>query len=194
MGDPAALAVLGGADRGGDPRRDRLQVHRLGEVASRIVPIAPEHIDGFRAAVDAVARERKFLALLEAAPPEVTREFVLQNIRLGNPQFVAVIDDEVVGWCDVRIGAWEVFRHSGTLGMGVVAGHRGRGIGAALLHATLEAARSRGLTRIELTVRTDNLPAIRLYENFGFVHEGTFRRHMVVDGEPVDSHAMALLL
>lgn len=157
------------------------------------MPIAPEHLDGFRAAVDAVARERKFLALLEAAPPEVTREFVLQNIRLGNPQFVALIDGAVVGWCDVRIGGWEAFRHSGTLGMGVVAGHRGKGIGTALLHATLETARSRGLTRIELTVRTDNLPAIRLYQRFGFVREGTLRRHMIVDGKPVDSHLMALL-
>lgn len=144
--------------------------------------------------MDAVARERKFLALLEAASPEVTREFVLQNIRLGNPQFVALVDDAVVGWGDIRIGAWDTLRHAGTLGMGVVAAHRGNGIGTALLRATLDAAKARGLTRVDLTVRTDNLPAIRLYEKFGFVLEGTLRRHLLVDGTPVDSHLMALLL
>jgi RimJ/RimL family protein N-acetyltransferase len=144
--------------------------------------------------VDAVARERKFLALLEAAPPEVTREFVLQNIRLGNPQFVALVDDAVVGWCDIRVGGRDTLRHAGTLGMGVVAAHRGKGVGSALLRAALDAAKARGLARVDLTVRTDNLPAIRLYEKFGFAHEGTLRRHMVVDGVPVDSHMMALLL
>ena len=51
-----------------------------------IVPIAENHIPGFRAAVDAVAREKKYLAFLEAPPLEETTKFVLNNIEQKNPQ------------------------------------------------------------------------------------------------------------
>ena len=55
-----------------------------------IEPIAGAHIAGFHAALDRVARERRYLALLEAPPLERTAEFVRGNIAGGNPQYVAV--------------------------------------------------------------------------------------------------------
>ena len=36
----------------------------------RIVPTAEEHIEGFRAGLDSVARERRYVLFLEASPPE----------------------------------------------------------------------------------------------------------------------------
>ena len=159
----------------------------------RIVPIAQEHIEGFRTAVDRVAREHRFLAFLEAPPLEAVREFVLENIRSGQPQFVAIADDTVVGWCDVLPKPRPVYRHSGMLGIGVIDTHRGRGIGTALIDVTLQAARAKGLTRVELTVRTDNERAKALYEKFGFVVEGVCRQHMWVDGIYQDSFLMAVL-
>jgi hypothetical protein len=35
-----------------------------------VVPLAESHIEGFRAVIDSVARERRFLAMLEAPPIE----------------------------------------------------------------------------------------------------------------------------
>ena len=163
-------------------------------MAPRILPIAEEHIESFRAAVDSVAREHHYLALLEAPPLETVRAFVRDNIRNGHPQFVALVDGSVVGWCDIVPKAWPSLRHSGILGMGVIQGFRGRGIGGALIAATIEAAKRKGLTRIELTVRIDNEPAKRLYEKFGFAYEGRLRRHLLIDGEHRDSDLMALLL
>lgn len=159
----------------------------------RVVPIAEEHLDGFRAALDSVAREHLYLALLEAPEAAAVREFVLGNLRAGHPQFVALVDDAVVGWCDVLPGTRPVFRHSGVLGMGVVRAWRRRGIGWDLMTATIAAAQARGLTRIELTVRADNRPARRLYERFRFAVEGRLRHHMWVDGEYHDSYLMALV-
>jgi hypothetical protein len=52
-------------------------------MANQIVPIAEEHIPGFRAAVDVVAREKKYLAFLAAPPLEEVTRFVLGNIELG---------------------------------------------------------------------------------------------------------------
>jgi hypothetical protein len=59
-------------------------------MAFSIVPIAEDHIDGFRAVVDSVARERRYLALLEAPPPEESRKFVAENIRKRCPHYVAL--------------------------------------------------------------------------------------------------------
>ncbi|WP_322470106.1 GNAT family protein [Hydrogenophaga sp. SNF1] len=70
---------------------------------------------------------------------------------------------------------------------------RHQGLGAALMRAAIAAAWAKGLTRIELTVRADNPNARALYERMGFAHEGLQRGAFRVDGQSVDSHAMALL-
>ena len=159
-----------------------------------VVPIAEDHVDGFRAAVDAVARERRYLALLEAPPLEESRKFVAQNIGKGHPHYVALIAGQVVGWCDA-LPYWQPTRaHTAVLGLGVLAAYRGQGIGKALLHATLERARAAGLTRIELTVRENNQRVAALYERFGFVREGIQRNAIRVDGKYESLLAMALIL
>jgi hypothetical protein len=48
-----------------------------------IVPIGKAHIEGFHAALDAIARERAYLAFLEAPPIEETRASVARNIARG---------------------------------------------------------------------------------------------------------------
>lgn len=158
-----------------------------------ILPIAEDHIEGFRSALDSVARERRFLAMLEAPSPRDVRAFVERNLEAGVPQFVAVEGGAVVGWCDVLPKPQHALRHAGTLGIGVVAAYRRRGIGRALLEAVLREAWRVGFTRVELTVRVDNPHARRLYERLGFQIEGLCRRHMRIDGEYYDSYLMALL-
>lgn len=164
---------------------------RVAEVA--IVPIAEEHIRGYHEAVDRVARERKYLAFLEALPFEKSQAFVRENLEQGNPHVVAVLVGEVIGWCDICPIGRPVYAHGGVLGMGIVAEHRGRGIGEALIGAALEQARQRGLTRVELTVRADNERAIALYRRIGFVDEGMKRKAIRVDGAYIDVFCMALL-
>jgi ribosomal protein S18 acetylase RimI-like enzyme len=162
-------------------------------VTVEIVPIERRHIAGFREVLDEVARERRWLAFLEAPPPDRVRRFVLGHLRAGAAQFVAVDGDRVVGWCDVTPKTHEALSHSGTLGMGVAPSHRGKGVGSALLAATLEAASARGLTRIDLIVRADNAAAIALYRRNGFQIEGHLRRYLVVDGQAYDALQMARL-
>ena len=159
----------------------------------RVVAIAEEHIASFRAALDGVARERRFLIFLEAPSLEEVRAFVRHNIRKRNPAFVALAADEVIGWCDVVPLDRSTRAHTGTLGLAVTAPHRGRGVGTALLRETLEAARARGLTRIELGVRGGNARVVALYERFGFVREGVDRNAIRQDGEYEDLIRMAVL-
>ena len=64
--------------------------------AVEIVPITQGHIESFHRTLDFVARERRYLAFLEGPPLENTRAFVIDNIKRGHPQFVAVDRKSVV--------------------------------------------------------------------------------------------------
>ncbi|HXO72380.1 MAG TPA: GNAT family N-acetyltransferase [Bradyrhizobium sp.] len=161
--------------------------------AIEIVPIAQDHIDGFHRALDIVARERRYLALLEAPPIESTRDFLLGNIKRGSSQFVAVSAGAVVGWCDVTPIDRPSLTHRGVLGMGLLPQFRGRGIGAKLIQSTLAAARAFGLHRVELSVREHNTGAIELYRKIGFTLEGTQRDAILVDGVYEDLVCMAVV-
>lgn len=147
-----------------------------------IVPIREDLIDGFHAALDAVCRERVYLAFLEAPPIEETRAFLRGNMAKGTPQLLATSADRVVGWCDVNPVQRPTMRHSGVLGIGLLGEYRGRGLGEKLMLMTLEAAHMFGLTRVELSVRHDNARALGLYRKVGFEIEGRKRHAVLVDG------------
>ena len=157
-----------------------------------VARITEAHAEGFRACLDAVARENRFLAQTEASPLERIKEFVRESVQSNAAQYVALDGSVVIGWCDVFPGWAAAVRHCGSLGMGVLSAYRGRGIGSQLIASTLAHARQSGITRIELEVRADNINAIRLYERMGFVHEGRKRNGMRFNGVYFDSLAMAL--
>ncbi len=153
--------------------------------------IKREHIEGFHQALDLVARERKYLAFLEAPPLETSTKFVLGNIRDGNPQFVALEAGKVIGWCDIVRKNMIVRKHCGLLGMGLLTKFRGQGIGTRLIAETMAAASHAGITRIELTVYTHNEAARKLYEKMGFETEGLQKGSVLIDGVYIDSWMMA---
>ena len=162
-------------------------------MAVDIVPISQSHIEGFHRALDFVARERRYLAFLEAPSLDSTRAFVLNNIAQGYPQSVVLSAGEVVGWCDIVPKSRPVHAHVGVLGVALLPEFRGRGIGERLIRQTLEAARADGLHRVELTVREANRNAIALYKKIGFEIEGLMRDAMKVDGVYENTYLMALL-
>jgi ribosomal protein S18 acetylase RimI-like enzyme len=161
--------------------------------AVEIVPITQGHIESFHRTLDFVARERRYLAFLEGPPLERTRAFVLDHIKRGHPQFVAVSAGKVVGWCDVTPNDRPIYAHAGVLGMGLLPQFRGQGIGTNLIRATLDAARSAGLRRVELTVRESNTGAIKLYQKVGFEIEGLQRNAILIDGAYENTICMAAL-
>lgn len=158
-----------------------------------IVPIEESHIEGFHRTLDFVARERRYLAFLEAPPPESTRAFVLDHIKHGHPQFVVLSAGEVVGWCDVMPKDRPIYAHAGVLGMGLLPPFRGQGIGADLIRRSLGAAKAFRFHRVELTVRENNTSAVELYKKVGFEVEGLQRDAVQVDGVYENVLLMAVL-
>ena len=82
--------------------------------------------------------------------------------------------------------------HTGVIGMAVHDDYHKQGVGSKLLAAAIDLADNwLHLSRLELTVFIDNAAAIRLYEKFGFEHEGQLKHYALRDGQMVDVYAMA---
>lgn len=165
-----------------------------GKEEIEIVATSDEHVESFHAALDTVARERKYLTMLEAFSLAETRAHVLDMIGRKNPHVVAIAGNRAVGWCDITRHFFPAHAHRGSLAMGLIPEFRGRGLGRRLIEAALEQARERDFLRVELSVHADNVAAIALYEKVGFATEGVLRRAVHIDGRFIDTISMAILL
>jgi putative acetyltransferase len=120
--------------------------------------------------------------------------------RLAEPaegvfSLVACAETEVVGQLGLHTFPGRPRRrHVGQIGMAVRDDWQRKGVGTALMQAAVDLAdKWLNLTRLELEVYVDNAPAIRLYEKFGFIIEGTLVSFAFRDGRYVDAHLMARL-
>ena len=177
------------------PTDSRAPTSRIGPPAAElaVVPMTAARAESFRDCLDTVAREKRFLAQVQAPPLDQVRQFVNGVIEKDAVQFVALDGERVVGWADILPDWAHALAHRGHLGMGVLPEYRGRGLGTRLLSACIAKATAKGLTRIELETRIDNTAAIGLYRKSGFIEEGRKRRGMRIDGTYFDTIAMARL-
>ncbi len=105
-----------------------------------------------------------------------------------------VIDAEIAGSVSLRWSARPRIRHVADLSISVAKAYWGLGAGRRLCEASIALARERGVRKIDLKVRADNLRAIRLYESLGFRHEGVSERAYLVDGRFFADKRMGLLI
>jgi RimJ/RimL family protein N-acetyltransferase len=122
-------------------------------------------------------------------------DLVRAHLRRAPDQFVAgAFDPGLVGMAGLYRDRHAKASHKAHLwGMYVAPDHRGRGLGLALLRATLDHARSLpGVTRVHLSVSSAAPRARRLYERAGFELWGTEPDALRDDGESVTDYHMAL--
>jgi hypothetical protein len=93
-----------------------------------IVPIELRHIESLNDCVAEVARERRFLSIVEGFTLDQSAAWVAADRVRDNPFLVALDEDRVVGWCEVRRDILPGRAHTGLLGMGLLAPYRGRGL------------------------------------------------------------------
>jgi RimJ/RimL family protein N-acetyltransferase len=135
-----------------------------------------------------VAEERDGIA---SEPPVDVEARAASWTLEGTLVAAADADGELIGSIHVersRYGAGEI-------GMLVARDWRGRGVGSALLAATIEWARANELHKLCLSVFPHNARGLALYHRFGFLEEG--RRVQQIrrsSGELWDTIEMGLLL
>ena len=124
-----------------------------------------------------VADERRYLKAIRRHPHAAV--------------FVAEEDGKIVGRLSIARDPHPGSYHVADLGLMVVASHRRRGVGRALLQRAVEWAAESRVRKLELHVFPHNAPAIALYESFGFVREGYRRDHYRRGTGYVDAILMA---
>ena len=116
----------------------------------------------------------------------------LNNLPSNIYSFIAINDDEIVGNLGLTHNDNSRLRHSAEVGIIVKEGLQGKGIGTALLSKAIDFAENwLNISRIELTVFTDNKPAMALYQKFGFAIEGEAKNFAFRNGEFVNAYYMA---
>lgn len=158
----------------------------------RIERCSEQHINGLSALYNDPAVARQVLQMPYQAPELWRKRLVLDDER--RITLMAMHQDQVIG--SASLEQYPRVRRSqcGSIGMGVAVAWQGRGVGTRLLAELVEVADNwMGLRRVELTVYTDNAPAIALYRKFGFEVEGTLREFALRDGVYADVLSMARL-
>jgi RimJ/RimL family protein N-acetyltransferase len=152
----------------------------------------PEDAEAILRLFEAVAAERRYILSEPPIDRERRRQRFLDGLQSDEgSRFVAEAESEVVGDLAVhRRGTGPA-----TIGMGVAAAWRGRGVGTALIEACVDWAREEGVHKLSLEVFPWNEAAIALYRKFGFVEEGRLRSHYRrQSGELWDVLVMGLVL
>jgi len=150
--------------------------------------------------VDATAYRDCRLEALQRSPEafgssyerEAPQELAWFADRLDNSHVLgAFVDDELVGTVAVAVQSGKRSHIGFIWGMFVRESARGQGIGRALVSAVLDVAREE-VEIVELTVVSENAPARRLYESFGFCEYGLEKRSLRQGDRYYDEVLMAL--
>lgn len=104
--------------------------------------------------------------------------------------FVAVVDDEVVGWTHLDLPQIERVREAAQQTVGVVEAYRGHGIGSHLLRRGLEWAEANGYRKVYNSLPITNESAIEFLDSHGWQTEAIRRNHYTIGDKHVDEVMM----
>lgn len=129
-------------------------------------------------------------------PP--TAEALRSRLRLLNPErslyLVAAGGEGLQGWLELHRLTPQRLSHVAVLTLAVGQAYRRRGVAGALLKAAYPWAGEVGVLKLQLSVRSRNVAARRLYEREGFVVEGCERNQVFDDEGFEDNLLMARFL
>lgn len=150
--------------------RDINTMRRMPEIAENLLALPSE----------SMVQNEKFIANLSDDDHIFCAETIINNVPA------------VVGLVGLHVRKLPRERHSAVLGIMVHTDFHGKGVGSRLMEAVIDLADNwLLLKRVGLTVFPDNSPAIKLYEKFGFVVEGTMKYASTRRGKLADLLLMA---
>lgn len=116
----------------------------------------------------------------------ITTEQEAAYIRNTSLILVAEIDDKIVGCATLQKGGSARTKHVALFGITILKEYTGIKLGSMLMAKVIEWAEKNEVEKIELEVFAENIPAIKLYEKFGFVIEGRKAKNIKVNDRYID--------
>jgi RimJ/RimL family protein N-acetyltransferase len=156
-------------------------------------PLRRDEIEPLLDQLEKIAAERRWISSEPPLPRDRYREDFERRFDDDYAILFAAVDDQdrLIG----HLSAEARQNAPASIGMAVAEAWRGRGVGTALMEASLDWARQRGIHKLALQVWPHNGAAIALYEKFGFEQEGVLRSHYRrQSGELWDAIVMGRLL
>jgi RimJ/RimL family protein N-acetyltransferase len=147
--------------------------------------------------VDKVIAEGSFLIVQQFTLTDDWKACLSHGLDRKNRRALAVATTagEVVGHCRLfPVWGGSYTAHVGDIGFLVLSDHRNVGLGSALVSSILSWANELSYQKITLCTASENVPALRLAEKFGFVEEGRRVRQYFVQGKYDDEVLMARFL
>lgn len=115
--------------------------------------------------------------------------------NLNYVQFIAEVENKLVGAIDFKNGDKEKISHQGSFGMTVLPEYRNYGIGRALLKRLIVWAENNNeIEKVCLEVMEDNKGAIKLYKDNGFAEEGRKVKGVKLENGYQDLVMMAIFI
>ena len=100
--------------------------------------------------------------------------------------YVLVIDDRIIGYYDL----WIIFDHAEIANIAISPDWRNKHYGKKMMEDIEKKARENNCETISLEVRVSNLPAIKLYENSGFITINTKKNYYKISRGYEDGYFM----
>lgn len=158
-----------------------------------IRPARQEDLGGVTGAIRQVAEERTYI-VAESVAEQIDHQNVLlrHNEVESRVFFVALVDNEVVGWAHIEAQEMDKLRHTAQLTFGVIDEYRGNGIGTHLFERALEWASENGYEKLYQSIPATNEIALDFLEDKGCEVEARREDHYKIDGEYVDETMVAV--
>ncbi len=110
--------------------------------------------------------------------------------NLDDLTLVCALEKKIVGVLTVQRGIYKKNRHTATLGIAVMAGHRHKGLGTRMINETILWCEEQGIQKLNLEVFSTNSNAIEAYRKIGFKIEGSRRKQFIINDQYVDDVLM----
>lgn len=107
---------------------------------------------------------------------EMRSQWFTEKQKDGYPVLVAEENGDIKGFCALgSFRAWAAYKFTVENAVYVKESEQGKGIGKLMMQALIEDAKRHGFHTIVAGINADNLPSIRLHEQFGFREVAYFK-------------------
>ena len=125
---------------------------------------------------------------------ESIRRRITEAQSSGSLILLAEDEGSIVGFLTAERGFARRIHHSAYIVAGILASHRGQGLGRKLFEKLDRWASNNKVSKLELTVSVNNEPGIRLYTSMGYEKEGRKKNSLYLHGSYVDEFYMGKIL